>query len=263
MRWALLALLLAACGGGGGSGSTEGSTTIPPSRPGLFYGYYGSCPTCLAGFQDHVNLLMTFPPWDGEQQSIDDMTRAALPTILGTPTDPVALQSLLTDLRNANVLRYVVALYPLDEPNLTGWTNATILPVLAQQRAVAAKFVELANVKLAVIYGPGSTLPGIGPGGYDWVGFDDYNAGDYAADGELDIFESQLLPTQRVMMVPGGADPWHTDPRPFYIRAQSDPQVLVILPFLWRDYSQGRGIGNNGQAPVYRPYGLAISHPPS
>lgn len=250
---ALLLLALTACGGGGG-GSSPPEGQPAPSRPGLFYGYYGSCLGCYAATKDHVNLLMEVPSWTGLASAINDMNLSGLPTILYTPTDAPSLTYLLTELRNANVLRYVVALYPLDEPN--GMADADVMSIVATQRAVASQFVELSNVKMAVIYGPGPELPGLS--GFDWVGFDDYNAGDGAAAGELTDFEARLLPGQRVILVPGGADPWRTDPAAFYNRAQLDSLVLIIMPFIWQDYTGGKGIADNGEAYVYRPYGLLI-----
>jgi len=251
-RAALLVLLLVACGGGGGGITSDG--VIAPSRAGLYYGYFGSCSTCYAGFKDHVNLLMEVPDWNGIASTISDMSQAKLPTILYTPQDAPTLTFMLTELRNANVLQYVIAFYPLDEPN--GMTDAAVLAVLAVQRQVASQFVELANVKMAVIYAPGGDLPGMS--GYDLVGFDDYDAGTGAVGGELDDFERMASSGQRIIVVPGGADPWRTDPNAFYNRAQSDPRVLLIMPFLWADYSGGRGIGSNGEQYIYRPYGLAI-----
>jgi len=258
----LLIVLAAGCGGGGNGGSTDSLPGTPaPSRPGLYYGYYGSCPTCLAQTIDHINLLVEFPQWYGEQQVIEDINQAKLPTILGTiGYTPVQLANLFTELRNANLLRYVVALYPFDEPNVAGLSDRSVSAVVAQQRQVAAQFVELAGVRIACIYGPGLNLPGR-VASFDWVGFDDYANGPNAVGGELDTFEKLLNINQSVMVVPGGADPFRTSPDAFYLRAQVDPRILIIMPFLWTDYSGGQGIGSNGMAPVYRPYGLAISHP--
>jgi hypothetical protein len=248
-------VMLLGCGGGGG-GNNE--TTTPPttSRSNLYYGYYGSGPTQYEATKDHINILFE-ATWNGTSPIISDLQLSSLPTILQTPIyDAPTLIAFFTTLHQAGVLRYVVALYPYDEPDVNGWTDQQVTATIQMQKTVAAMFPELAGVKFAVIYGPGSNRPGIAS--YDWAGFDDYNAGAGAVGQELDSFETLLTPEQRVIIIPGGADPWRQDPAAFFNRAQADPKVLILLPFLWVNYSGGEGIGDNGEAPLYRQYGLAI-----
>jgi hypothetical protein len=252
----LALLLLPNCGGGGGDSS--GFIPPPKSRQGVYYAYYGSCPTCLSQTIDHINMLWE-PLWNGEAQVISHIQTAKLPTVLITSptTDPSILRSVLTDLRNAGVLQYVVGLYPLDEPDKAGWTDEQVTNMVTQQRQVAAEFIELKGIKIAVIYGAGNNRPGIEA--YDWVGFDDYDNPNAAVMAEYVSFRQLVKPGQGIILIPGGADPWKNDPRPFYQLAQSDPQVAIMLPFLWADRQGEKGIGSNGMAQTYRPYGLAIT----
>lgn len=253
---AAVALFLAACGGGGG-GSTSTPVASTPSRPDLAFGYYGSCLTCLAETRDHVTLIWVAPAWNGLQAAVDDMTRAAVPTVLMTPQDPVALRTLFAQLRNANVLRFVAALYPQDEPDVNGFTEAQMQTIANVQRRVASEFVELEGVKLAVIYGATTNRPGLSS--FDWVGFDNYDAGAGVLGEELAAFKLLLRTDQRLLLVPGGADPWRTDPRPFYEYAQTDPQVVAVVGFAWLNYdTEHLGIGRNGMASAYRAVGCLI-----
>lgn len=266
MRLRLLALILGAglalvsCGGGGGNpSSSPPSIAAPPDntpRTGIYFGYFGSCLTCLAETQDHINILFE-AGWDGLQAEIDDMTRARLPVILAPPTGSSAadLRQLFTALRNANVLQHVVALYPIDEPDQAGLSAAEVSAIVANTKFVAAEFVELIGVKLAVIYGQNG-FPGIAA--FDWVGIDNYDAGASILGQPYQRLESLLTPSQRVILVPGGASPWSTVPGPFYDRLQSDPQTIAIIAFLWRDYSGGLGISHNGMASQYRSIGCKV-----
>lgn len=260
----LLALILGAglavvsCGGGGGNDSSSPIVNPPEMRIDRgYFGYFGSCLTCLAETQDHVNILFE-TGWDGLQAEIDDMTRARLPVILATPTGASAdeLRALFTALRNANVLQYVIALYPQDEPDQLGLSDAAVSGIAAKARTVASEFVEMTDIKLAVIYGQNG-FPGISA--FDWVGIDNYDAGASILGQPYQRLNSMLTPSQRVILVPGGASPWSTVPSEFYDRLQSDPQVILLLPFLWRDYDGGLGIGRNGMASAYRAVGCKIT----
>lgn len=268
MRSRLLALIfgaglaLVSCGGGNVGGQQDNSSAgpVPPNNimrtDPIFFGYFGSCLTCLAETQDHINILFE-TGWDGLQAEIDDMGRARLPVILATPTGASAdeLRQLFTALRNANVLQYVIALYPQDEPDIAGLSEAAVIAIALNAKAVAATFVELDGVKLAVIYGQNG-FPGIAA--FDWVGIDNYADGAGILGGAYMDLKSRLRPDQRTVIVPGGASPWRVLPGPFYDRLQSDPQTILLLPFLWRDYGGGQGIGHNGMAPPYRAIGCKI-----
>lgn len=256
-------LAVVSCGGGGGGDGNNhpggGNQDPPPTvRTGpAYFGYFGSCLTCLAETQDHVNILFE-TGWDGLQAEIDDMSRARLPVILATPTGASAdeLRALFTELRNANVLQYVIALYPQDEPDQLGLTEETVRVIASMVRGVAVEFSELEGVRLAVIYGQNG-FPGIAA--FDWVGIDNYGDGAGILGADYDNLKSRIGPAQRVILIPGGASPWKTDPGPFYDRLQSDPQTILLLPFIWRDIDGHAGIRSNGEAAIYRQTGCRVT----
>lgn len=250
-----LLLLLASCGGGSG-GSTDVAPTAPTPRVDApYYGYFGSCLTCLAETQAHINLLFE-AGWDGQQALIDDMSRAQLPTMLALPPAIGDVRALFESLRAANVLRFVIALYPQDEPDVAGMNETQVNALVGAERQLAAEYFELNAAKFAVIYGTQGT-PGIGS--FDWVGMDNYGAGSSVLGTPYGNLKAALRADQRIILVPGGASPWITDPAPFVERTEGDPQVLVLLPFLWRDIADHAGIRSNGMIGQYTKAGCTIT----
>jgi hypothetical protein len=121
-------------------------------------------------------------------------------------------------------------------------------------RAVAAEFIELKNVPLAVIYSERGSRPGISS--YDWVGIDAYAMGSKILGKPYAKLRKLLTSKQRLLLVPGGADPWREDPAPYFKRAASDPKLVGVVAFLWFDNAApdvGLGIRSNGLAAKYRP----------
>lgn len=250
MRCLLIALVmgLAACGGGGGGSDT--SVPPPPAavRYDLLYGYFGDCATCVQETKDHTNVQMVVG-WGGSlEQHAFEASSAGQKLIVALcwqcGEDNIRWQ--FTQLRNLNVLQRVVALYPEDEPDVNHIDDGAMKNIVAMVRRVASEFVELEHVKIAVIYGNQGT-PGIEA--FDWVGADEYGLGLHASK----YIKSKMRPDQGLILVPGGADPWKEDPQPFVEYAQADPQVVMIMPFLWRWPTPpgGRGIGDNGMAHAY------------
>jgi hypothetical protein len=197
-------------------------------------------------------------------------------------TNPVAdsnLWTYLTALRSAGVLNNVVALYPIDEPNGIIDEGAVLFTNNLIRRALHE--IGRGDVALAVCYGglerptwwqrfltrwlhrgnwldKAMPLPGLAD--YDIVGGDAYELGAEILP-QYDRLLARLRPEQRVMLVPGGCDPWRQDPGPFvaWARANAD-RVFAICPFTWFDCDGRAGIRNNGMAEAYRAAGkLAVS----
>jgi Ig-like domain from next to BRCA1 gene len=259
----------------------------------LYYGYFGNCSYCLAETAGHINLAshMDWGDWttstgiqnitnDTVQYLLEAKSRGITKAIvavgyavyLGTGTygfdgnyqyrgDAVAaqnLQNLFSALQTNQVLDMVVALYPVDEPFNHGLGDAAIAMANGEIRSVASGYSQLQGVKLAVIYSP-YRLPGLAS--YDWVGFDDYNAGTsiFNSGGEYDWFRAQVSGNQRVILVPGGYSVSRTDPNPFYQKAQADSGVIAIIPFVWFDQpGSWQGIRDDGMATAYCQVGSAI-----
>ncbi len=264
-----LVLALSSCGGGGGDVSIAPASTL---RTDLYYGYYGSDRTSVAETLGHVNLL-----WEsgflGEDQAVANIDAARLPTVLdltayvyaGTGNDHYAhpdreirLRTYFARLHWAGLLQYVVALYPIDEPDGTVRGSADITAVNVSVRAVAAEFAELANVKLAVIYAGAERFTNIKE--FDWVGFDHYSEkSGIFANGEYQALLKAMQPGQRAIIVPPGYQ--GQDPTPFFNKAQTDNIIIAMIPFLWIDINGGNGIRSNADRLAYCLAGEQIKTP--
>ncbi len=235
-------------------------------RKGLLFGYYGDGDSNLAETHDHVNLAWVY----GWGSSVDTLANAMehireagsyniRTIVLGVESVYLFdgenwLRQYLQALSSKGLLQDVKALYPIDEPDTgdTPKTDAEVILTNQMVRRVAAEFPELANVKLAVIYGDRG-FPGIGS--YDWVGFDNYGQMEAIfCDGSYQSLKDALRSDQRILLVPGGASPWEQDPAPFYNKAVEDTQVIALIPFIWQDNAApgvGAGIRSNGTKPRY------------
>lgn len=273
MRAAIAALFvllfaIASCGGGG-SGPRSGGAIVPALeqlRTDLLFGYYGDCDTCALETRDHVNLYWA-ANWRGLADTMRSLFNAraagihnivlAVPAY--APNAEAEVRFYLDSLKAGGYLVGIRALYPIDEPDVNGKSDAEVREANAMLRRVMADYPELEGAALAVIYGAGDNRPGIGT--YDWVGFDDYDRGCAAVLGdEYAALKGRLRPEQRILVVPGGADPWRRDPACFEWRAHSDPQVVALVPFVWFDnYEPGRaGIRSNPTRSLYCDAGRKI-----
>jgi hypothetical protein len=273
---AALFFLLTDCGGGGGSPVSGPIMPAPDKlRADLLFGYYGGCPTCPLEQADHVNLY-----WAGNlygllntMAELNQARAAGISNIvLAVPAyaanAELEVRFHLKRLQEAGLLANIRALYPIDEPDLHDKTADEIRATNAMLRRVAADFPELAEVKLAVIYAP-TRVKGTWPGveTYDWVGFDDYDNRErifLGAGGEYGMLKHVLRPDQRILLVPGGVDPWRQDPAAFLAKAETDPQVIAIIPFIWQDLSDpgaGLGIRSNGLRQLYCEAGKTVKDP--
>ncbi len=186
-------------------------------------------------------------------------------------------QAFAADLQAEGLLDTVVAVYPLDEPDLCGVSDADTSRVIAiihdEPLTRDKKVAGLYTVTVAKQWGGHYRLTGREHdyGGslraYDWVGFDCYGCNtiftetawdtlrfDFSKPGFVtvpgptlyDNFKAQLdLTRQQVIIVPkaslGGplfAD-WDDDPYEQYMRAAADPDVVMLLPFTWFDQAGG------------------------
>lgn len=164
-----------------------------------------------------------------------------------------AVRARFKELQDAGVLDMVKVLYPIDEPDVP---EADIVQCNADLCMVASEFPELAQVKLAVIYGDHQEWRGlasyVGPGG-GLIGIDSY---DHGANVLTDIYpqlEASLSANQSLIVVPGGADPWRQDPTPF-VEYSKTHRVGLICAFIFDSHwggTQNRGIVDNGMRPAY------------
>jgi hypothetical protein len=161
------------------------------------------------------------------------------------------LTGLFQQYHAAGVLGLVRAIYPQDEPDLAGFSDATMVATVALIKKVAAGYPELAGLQTWTIYGDTGATPGMSA--IDCVGKDNYGQGSGALGwyGSLPAGKCQIL-------IPGGSDPWKTDPTAFVNYALATPSVICLLPFIWVDWSGGAGINRNSMLSAYRAAGKRI-----
>ncbi len=122
--------------------------------------------------------------------------------------------------------------------------------------------------KIMVIYGDGQNYRALSA--YDWAGLDAYDEGVGVLTGKVPQLQALLGASQSLILVPGGADPWHTPIGPFYDYALANPKTALICPFIWTDQwggTQHLGIKSNGMAASYNQVATTIRNavpvPPS
>jgi hypothetical protein len=265
VKYLLLALLLFGCGGGGGSSSTGTITPAPALRTDLLYGYFGQDALTVNETADHANLLWAadFYEISGQIAALTQAKAAGITKAIvmvpaygiNPPNDEAEMRLWLQRLDGVGVLDIVIGLAPIDEPNTERAGNRSDAEVTAKNlmlRRVMAEF-KMRDRKLAVIYACKGSYPGIAS--YDWIGCDDYDRG-------CSVPTPDIRPDQRLILLPGGADPWRQDPACFESRAHGDSRVALLLPFVWQTVTdQGttyRGIRENGLRTLYREAGCKI-----
>lgn len=269
---AILALtglyFLTGCGGGG---AQYMPAKVVNPRTGILYGYYGRDEAQCVQTAGHVNLVIEMR-WDSLSDTIARMKEQPLKTILGVEQDvwasnytplPVAtakanLENTFNQLKAAGVLNQVIGFYPIDEPDIWNASDANVTAVNQTIREVAAQYPELKNAVLVVTYANTGRYPGLKS--FNWVSVDDYPQGSNVLIGSaMTGLRSQMQPGQRLFLMPGGASPFKNDPTAFVRQAQSDPLVVAVIPFLWKDYEangkNNQGISSNGLAAEYNAVG--------
>jgi hypothetical protein len=262
-------VVLVSCGGGGGNGAPTDGTRPDPftetHRTDLYFGYYGNSPGQTAATFDHTNLCWA-APWGGRDVQIGYVQECALRKIpvmldltwllisgrsyVGTEKAVPQVRQYLDQLRDLGVVGGIVALYPVDEPDMNLDDVSVVQTINRDLRAVLTD-LDLA-VKLAVIYGNQGT-PGIES--FDWIARDDYERG---------LQTLPLLPHQRLMLVAGGADKYRNRPESFEAYANAHPEVVAIVAFIYDDYTDPGGtfrlgISHNGLLPAYRAMGCRLT----
>lgn len=217
-----------------------------PNAPGrkLWYGYYGRIGNQVAETKDHINLL-----WESQFEGIEKASASILEAKMNTVLDvhvqlfndpangkdftlridaPAKLREAFDYLRGTGALSYVKILYPVDEPNTMVESPQDLLEAIRILKAVSLEYKELSGVKYAVIYAakPASYTC---YEEYDYIGINDYQ------------FKSQIFINgtyqsikdlgKQTFLVPGGA--FGQDPKPFLNFANSNPEVVAIIPFVW------------------------------
>jgi len=269
------------------------------SFPGLaapspqFFTYYG-LGSSYGEARDHVNLYWAVS-WSGSSDDlvaqvqearnagVKAILHAEFPFFAGVcpytvrPDAVAQWRALAARLAAQGLLDTVIAIYPLDEPDLCGVSDGdmqTVIAIIHNEPLTRDKKVAgLFTVDIAKKWGGHYRLTNSehkysgSLRAFDWVGFDCYGCKtifsetawdtvrfDVSKPGFVtvpgptlyDNFKSQLdLSRQQVIVVAkaalGGplfAD-WYDDPAFFYSRASADPDVVMLLPFTWFDQPGG------------------------
>lgn len=259
-----------------------GLCTTPPnpgtSRPDLLFGYFGG--GVVSEFSEHCNFLHigSWGDWVSTQGRLDitnnfiNQINAAVANGITktmitmdwclfhpnwTPLSGDAAfnytNTFMNTLTTAGVAQYVHAIYTLDEPDVNGVSAAAVVNANTTIRNIAAFYPSLQK-PLVTTYGVKGT-PGIES--FDWAGFDNYGTPIFT-NGEFDAFVAKLGPHQKATIVPGGANPWRDNPTAFNAKAQADPRIALIFPFLWLDLTGQPGIRSNGMKSEYVAVGKPI-----
>ena len=278
-----LATLLAACGGGGSGWPTTAGPIVPAPqiRSDLLVGYYGGrLDTVLENGAD-VNLHWA-TGWEGSGTwHLDVAAELAHARGAGVRNIVLALpHGLVWQPGAADEVRFQfvrlqqagaldgwdsIMVYPADEPEIPengSHGDAEVAAMVSWLRGVMAGFPALSGKPVGVIYACSSgKRPGIAA--FDWIGCDDYATGCGALGDSYRELVSRMRPEQRLMVVPGGADPWRQNPACFESFAHGNPRVVALIGFIWQDRAApgvGAGIRSNGLRRLYCEAGRKVRY---
>lgn len=246
-----------------------------PRRTDLLYGYYASHDEQVAETKDHVNLYMEnqFAGQDKAIQNILDMSRTTILDVSAqmfyrdSGTGPFTMHGdalvRLTDffrrMSDAGALKHVRYLCPIDEPNNTVQREDVLRSAIAIVFEAASQFIELRGVRLFFIYA--ADKPFICSDAAALIGFDDYDMRSHVlVSDKYKALKASLGVGQKIVLVPGGA--YGQDPEPFIRFANANPEVGLVMPFLWFDDKSGNvgalGIRSGPLRAAYREAGRSV-----
>ncbi len=260
MRWLLLLLLLTSCGGGGGSPNPGTNVPNPGTPRAIDFTFFGQSDPAITAPFTTVYFVADWGP-AGAQESIKSRQIAEMQAARARGTDRfilmtgflqfsgecdyqgnLALAAYKGQLDALDLSRSVWMVYPKDEPDGANCSGATMAQVFKEVRNI------FPQARVGVIYGDTGPTPGIDQA--TDVGRDKYPHGPQVISLRAD---------QHLILVPGGADPYREDPKAFVTMAQNNPQVSLVVAFLFVDYAGGKGISDNGMLPAYRSAGCSLT----
>jgi len=237
-------------------------------RNDLYVGFYGTQDAQVAETKDSFNLLVE-AQMDGPDKCVQNILDAKVDTFLYVPGQvfsdnvpgqkhtvrsdaEVLLRAFFQKLRDAEALKYVKAICPIDEPNNTVANLDELTKGVNIVRQIANEFTELAGLKLATFFA--ADKPFMGQSLFDWVGYDDYDMrANLMLSKKYKEFVASLRTDQKVMLPPGAA--YGHDPIPWMDFAQLDPKVVAVIAFLWLDERNNdvgaKGARSNGMGSIY------------
>lgn len=232
---------------------------IPATRrTDMLFGYYSALTGTYEAVKDHVNLFWHSHFFGSEEfikilQGTNCKVVLDLAPMLTTKVDGKLVLSIAAEqdlwdyfkmLQLAGVLDKITYLYPSDEPNFFVKNPAEHLKMIQMTKKVAALFPELAQARLACIYGRHSDFWNVGE--FDVVGVDDYDQkSEILTIGEHARLVMHLAPHQRTILVPGPA--FGHNPEPWVAYALRNPEeVEMMAAFLWFDHPDHKDVKYTG-----------------
>lgn len=165
----------------------------------------------------------------------------------GSGAAMASLRALCDAFVAAGVLKYVKVWWMIDEPGRdVGVSENDFRQCALDMRTVSAEYPELAGVKYAAIYGDEND-PKFAIDLMDYIGMDNYGEGAGILSAYVDL-ESQLLPHQSSMLVPGM---YALEGKPMVIEQflphmTSNPKCMMMCVFLYDQLQQGYGFNGTG-----------------
>jgi hypothetical protein len=173
------------------------------------------------------------------------------------------LKQLFDKLNQLNLLGSIIAIYPVDEPELHSIGSEQVVLCNQAMRQLMSQYPALDNAVLAVIYSGQKKYPGIET--YDWIGIDDYDKKEEVLGEPYKHLTAAMRPEQRIILVPGGCDRWRQDPTKFADFAINNQQVKMVVGFIWIDNAAPQdgalaGIRSNGMRDLYVAAGKKLTN---
>lgn len=271
---AIMAVALSGCGGGGGGNSTPSAPPSPPMTriTPLEFGFFGDFPGQTDKTKTGVTYVfpMDWGDWttqeEGIQITIINMLKEAKANGINKAVIGVGfltwdskwnlkgtgkLQAFKSVLQQEGLYDMVIAVYPLDEPDVAIKQHGLIEGVL-QAGLLNVKAV-FSDKKVMAIYGD----EGIGmpeQAFFDWVGKDKYGSG---------LIVASLMAGQKGVLVRGGANPWREDAQTAVDYANQHDDIAIVVGFVFGGYTDPngnfqQGMENNGMLPSWLATGAQV-----
>lgn len=264
---AALFFVMGGCGGGGAasSNSPAASTTLPATlRTDALFCYWYMDQQAALETTDHTNCVMAGESYVAPLAQLAALSQAAgRNVILAVPACEVPLAQVESEVRfwlrriaDAGYLKNIVAVYPCDEPDDKGFSDADMRAIITATHAAMATFDETRAKPIAMFYTcGGKARPGLAF--VDWPGCDRYDHGCAVfveAYGEFEAMAAKE-PDVHPLAIAGGSDPWRQQPACWEAKVQGDPRYAGLLVFIYQTTTDRgvtyTGVRDNGLRPAW------------
>lgn len=234
--------------------------TMPETlRNNILYGYYSADTGQWEATKDHVNLFWYsyFSDWEEFLWILKNTDKAIVfdvaPHISERKDGKLVclqdarerLEACFLGLKEHSVLHRIKYIYPVDEPSLSVKNPEEHKKMLEAVIEVKNLFDDLNDSKIAVIYLRGGSSNFWNLEYHNVVGVDNYEQkSEVLTKGDYAKLKSMLQYGQTTMLVPGPA--FGQNPDPFVAYAHSNPEVEMVIPFVWFDRPNHKDVPYTG-----------------